>query len=55
MYESNRRDLNIVLSLKSVFESTFDCRGVYRTYFEPSIGINAGPEAIGAVYYKHEK
>jgi DegV family protein with EDD domain len=49
------RDLNIVLSLKSVFESTFDCREVYRTYFGPSIGINAGPEAIGVMYYKHEK
>jgi DegV family protein with EDD domain len=49
------RDLNIVITLRSVFENTFDCREVFRTYFGPSIGINAGPEAIGVMYYKHEK
>lgn len=49
------RDLNIVLSLRSVFENTFDCREVFRTYFGPSIGINAGPDAIGVMYYTHEK
>ena len=48
------RDLNVVVNLKSVFEDTFDCREVYRTYFGPSIGINTGPEAIGVMYYKHE-
>jgi fatty acid-binding protein DegV len=48
------RDLNLVLTLRSVFESTFDCREVFRTYFGPSIGINAGPEAIGVMYYIHE-
>jgi DegV family protein with EDD domain len=49
------RDLNLVNSLRSVFEDNFDCREVIRTYFGPSIGINAGPEAIGVMYYKHEK
>jgi fatty acid kinase fatty acid binding subunit len=49
------RDLNVVVNLRSVFEDTFDCREVFRTYFGPSIAINAGPEAIGVMYYKHEK
>ncbi|MCU0599245.1 MAG: DegV family protein [Desulfobacterales bacterium] len=47
------RDLNVVINLKNVFEETFDCREVFRTYFGPSIAINAGPEAIGVMYYKH--
>ncbi len=49
------RDLNLVNSLRGVFEQNFDCREVFRTYFGPSIGINAGPEAIGVMFYKHEK
>jgi fatty acid kinase fatty acid binding subunit len=48
------RDLGVVNSLRDVFKDTFDCREVIRTYFGPSIGINAGPEAIGVMYYKHE-
>ncbi len=47
------RDLNMVINLKTVFEETFDCKEVFRTYFGPSIAINAGPEAIGVMYYKH--
>lgn len=49
------RDLNVVNSLRGVFEENFDCRDIFRTYFGPSIGINAGPEAIGVMFYKHEK
>jgi DegV family protein with EDD domain len=49
------RNLDLVANLRTVFTDTFDCREVYRTYFGPSIGINAGPEAIGVMYYKHEK
>lgn len=49
------RDMNLVNSLRSVFEDNFDCREIIRSYFGPSIGINAGPEAIGVMYYKHEK
>lgn len=49
------RDLNVVNSLRGVFEENFDCRDIFRTYFGPSIGINAGPEAVGVMFYKHEK
>jgi len=48
------RDLNLVNGLRGVFEENFDCRDIFRTYFGPSIGINAGPEAIGVMFYKHE-
>ncbi len=49
------RDLTVVNSLRGVFEQNFECRDIFRTYFGPSIGINAGPEAIGVMFYKHEK
>ncbi|PIP38019.1 MAG: hypothetical protein COX19_15025 [Desulfobacterales bacterium CG23_combo_of_CG06-09_8_20_14_all_51_8] len=49
------RNLTLVNSLRGVFEQNFDCRNVFRTYFGPSISINAGPEAIGVMFYKHEK
>lgn len=49
------RNLTLVNSLRGVFEQNFDCRNVFRTYFGPSIGINAGPDAIGVMFYKHEK
>lgn len=39
----------------AVFTDAFDCRDAYRTCFGPSIGINAGPKAIGVMYCKHEK
>ena len=49
------RNLDVVNSLSDVFEENFVCRDIFRTYFGPSIGINAGPEAIGVMFYKHEK
>lgn len=49
------RNLTLVNSLRGVFEQNFDCRNIFRTYFGPSIGINAGPEAIGVTFYRHEK
>jgi len=49
------RNLDVVNSLRGVFEENFDCRDIFRTYFGPSIGINAGPEAVGVMFYKHEK
>jgi len=49
------RNLDVVNSLRGVFEENFDCRDIFRTYFGPSIGINAGPEAVGVMYYKLEK
>lgn len=48
------RNLNVVNSLRDVFEENFDCREVFRTYFGPSIGINAGPEALGVMFYRHD-
>lgn len=48
------RDLKLVNGLRGVFETNFDCRDIFRTYFGPSIGINAGPEAIGVMFYRHE-
>jgi fatty acid kinase fatty acid binding subunit len=49
------RNLEVVNSLRGVFEENFDCRDIFRTYFGPSIGLNAGPEAVGVMYYLHEK
>jgi len=49
------RNLDVVIQLRSVFEETFDCREIFRTYFGPSIAINAGPDAIGVMYFKHER
>lgn len=49
------RNLDVVNSLRGVFEENFECRDIFRTYFGPSIGLNAGPEAVGVMFYKHEK
>ena len=49
------RNIEVVNSLRGVFEENFDCRDIFRTYFGPSIGLNAGPEAVGVMFYKHEK
>jgi len=49
------RDTSMVKNLKEVFEATFACKRVIQTYFGPAICINAGPEAIGVMFYKHEK
>jgi DegV family protein with EDD domain len=49
------RNTEVVNSLRGVFEENFDCRDIFRTYFGPSIGLNAGPEVVGVMYYLHEK
>lgn len=49
------RDTSMVKNLKEVFEQTFVCKRVVQAYFGPAICINAGPEAIGVMFYKHEK
>ncbi|MDA3897328.1 MAG: DegV family protein [Desulfobacteraceae bacterium] len=49
------RNTEVVNSLMGVFEENFDCRDIFRTYFGPSIGLNAGPEVVGVMYYFHEK
>jgi DegV family protein with EDD domain len=49
------RNLEVVNSLRGVFEENFECRDIFRTYFGPSIGLNAGPEAIGVMFYKYDK
>ncbi|MCP4689360.1 MAG: DegV family protein [Desulfobacterales bacterium] len=49
------RNIELSNSLYDVFESTFDCRKIYTSYFGPSIGINAGPETLAVMYIKHEK
>ncbi len=49
------RDTSTVKSLKEVFEYNFTCREIHQAYFGPSITINAGPEAIGVMFLKHEK
>jgi len=49
------RDTGVVQNLKDVFEQTFDCKRIVQTYFGPAISINAGPDAIGVMFYKHSK
>jgi len=50
---NHSRETDVVRSLREVFESGFDCRQVYVSYFGPSIGINTGPETTAVMYYKH--
>ena len=45
-------DQQMVENLKNVFESAFECRKVYTSYFGPSIGINTGPDTISVMYIK---
>jgi len=46
------KEIMVVNSIKSVFESTFTCRNIYVGRFGPSIGINTGPETVAIMFYK---
>jgi DegV family protein with EDD domain len=50
---NHSRETDVVWSLREVFESSFECREVFVSYFGPSIGINTGPETTAVMYYKH--
>jgi DegV family protein with EDD domain len=45
-------DQQMVENLRGVFESTFECRKIFTSYFGPSIGINTGPDSISVMYIK---
>lgn len=49
------RDKSVVKSLKEVFQYNFNCREIHQAYFGPSITINAGPDAIGVMFTKHDR
>jgi DegV family protein with EDD domain len=46
-------DSSIVINLRDVFTSTFECREVYASRFGPSIGINTGPESYAVFFIRH--
>lgn len=52
---SHTKDVSFVENLREVFDTAFDCRDIYVTYFGPSIGINTGPETTGVAFLRHSQ
>jgi fatty acid-binding protein DegV len=44
-------DMALVERLQEVFQSTFDCRGIYVARFRPSLAINAWPESYVVFFH----